>query len=320
MDLLVIFLTGLTTGGVSCAALQAGLLISVLNRKDHQLSISPTLMFLVAKLFIYLVLGYLLGTFGQALSLNLTTRIILQVLSALYMFATALNLLDVHPIFRYVVITPPKFIQRKIRSASKSDALFAPGILGLFTVFIPCGVTQAMEILAINSENGIRGALIMGSFILGTMPLFSLIGLAATKLTKASEKLFFRLSAALLIVMALYSLNGALSVLDSPISISRFLTTFQKLKQYESNQITITVGNHGYTPIYIQVKNNQPVTLTVNTKDVYSCATAFTLRAFNIYKQLGPTDSQTFTFTPTKTGRYTYSCSMGMYTGTLEVI
>jgi plastocyanin domain-containing protein len=85
-------------------------------------------------------------------------------------------------------------------------------------------------------------------------------------------------------------------------------------------KVEIQAVNAGYQPRYFKVKAGQPVELTVSTNETHSCAAAFTFKAFKIATFLGPTDSKTFTFTPTQKGKYTYACSMGMYTGTMEVI
>jgi sulfite exporter TauE/SafE len=42
------------------------------------------------------------------------------------------------------------------------------------TVFIPCGVTQAMEVNAIAVANPIQSSALMFAFVLGTVPLFSI--------------------------------------------------------------------------------------------------------------------------------------------------
>lgn len=369
MNLFIIFLTGLTTGGLSCLAMQGGLLSSVIaNQKDqerediledkqqrkaknkqqylkslqsHNFSLSsfdqldwlPVGMFLVAKLTSHVILGFLLGALGSAITLSLGIRLAFQIFAALFMFATAMNLLDVHPIFRYVVFQPPKFVQRMVRNSSKSKALFAPAILGLMTVFIPCGVTQAMEVLAINTGSPIQGALIMMAFVLGTSPLFAILGVATAKLSEGWYQKFTRFAAVVLIGMALYSVNGVLIVLNSPITLNKIVrpvTYFFSDERFESKllapivdgqqQVTIQVLNHGYEPSYIKIKQGVPTLLTLQSQDTYSCALSFVLNEFGINTFLKATDSQSFTFTPTRTGRYTFTCSMGMYTGIIEVI
>lgn len=352
MNLLIVFLTGLTTGGLTCLAMQGGLLASVITNQKREeideskkllrrtiaplekLDLLPVLMFLAAKLISHTILGLLLGLLGSYISLTLEARLAFQVFTAAFMFATAMNLLNVHPIFRYVVFQPPKFMQRWVRNSTKSRALFSPAILGLMTIFIPCGVTQVMEVAAINSGNPIQGALIMFSFVLGTSPLFLLVGIATAKLSSALQQKFLRFAAYSLVLMALYFFNGVLVALDFPITaqkLTRPISYFFSDDRFNSStntvvedagvqKVTIDVQNNGYSPSYFKVKQGVPVELTVQSNGVYSCAAAFTFREFNIATFLKSTDRQTFTFIPTKKGTFTYACSMGMYTGRMEVI
>ncbi|MEK7092216.1 MAG: sulfite exporter TauE/SafE family protein, partial [Patescibacteria group bacterium] len=185
VNLWVILLTGLTVGGLTCLAVQGGLLTSVIAAREEEeieeginrkSPILPTLAFLSAKLVAYTALGFVLGAFGGAIGISQTAQIIMQFVAGLYMVVVALNLLNVHPIFRYALIQPPKFLTRKVRNQSKSKELFAPAFLGAMTIFIPCGTTLAMEALAISSANAFMGAAIMAAFVLGTTPLFFGVG------------------------------------------------------------------------------------------------------------------------------------------------
>lgn len=341
MNLLAIFLTGLTAGGLSCLAVQGGLLASVLiNQKKQSTPTSqllPTMAFLVAKLFSHTILGFLLGGLGGVIALSLGLRLTFQVLTALFMLATAFNLLKLHPIFRYVAIKPPKFLQRLVRKSSHSQAVFAPAFLGLLTIFVPCGVTQAMEVLAISIANPLQSALIMFSFVLGTFPTFMLIGVLTSKFSHLWQQIFNKVAALVLILMSLYSLNGVLLVLNSPLSLSRLLAPVlssvspandnriewadgPSVNQDQSVQkVVINISNRGYTPNLVKVKKGLPVELTLVSKDTYSCALAFVFREFGINTMLKSNDTQTFKFTPEKKGEFVFTCSMGMYSGTLKV-
>ncbi len=346
MNLWLIFLTGLTTGGVTCAAMQGGLLASVIaNQKKIAVNpgfgrddIAPVTAFMTSKLVSHMILGALLGLVGSAVELSLTAKLIFQGLAAGFMLATALNLLEVHPIFRYIAIRPPRWVYKKLKNNEQNASLFAPGILGLLTVFVPCGVTQAMAVLALSSSSAVEGALIMGTFVLGTAPLFFLIGIGTSRLSEVWRRDFLRVAAFLLIIMGISGINGILQVADSPYSLQRLgpqivrlLPPYDKsapkgqdpnvLLQNGIQKVTISVSNGGYAPRYFRVKSGVPVELTLNTSGgVYSCATAFTFKAFNIYDVLKPVDTKVHKFTPTKLGKYTYTCSMGMYSGVMEVI
>ncbi len=350
MNLWAIFLTGLTTGGVSCAAVQGGLLASIIanqkkqeleqkdkNNKIDQLDWLPVTMFLSSKFISHVILGFLLGGLGSFFAINQGIQITLQIFAALFMFATAMNFLDVHPIFRHLAFTPPKFLRKLVKNSSQSQAVFAPAILGLFSIFIPCGVTQSMEVLAIASGNPIQGALIMGAFVLGTSPLFALLGIVTAKLTENWRNVFNKTAATILIALAIYSFNATLIVLDSPITIGKItekITWFfsderfsqkktgdQTVKQVGNLQkVTIEIKNNGYFPKYFKVKKDIPVELTLSNGGAYSCASAFLFREFDISSIVKVNTKEAFTFTPKEKGKFTFSCSMGMYTGVMEVI
>src|SRR5438874_12252162 len=113
MDLGLIFITGLTTGGLTCMAVQGGLLTSLIAQRAEEdiearskraHSIIPILLFLVAKLIAYTLLGLGLGFLGSKLQLPIETRITLSILVGLYMIGSAFRIIDAHPIFRYLTI------------------------------------------------------------------------------------------------------------------------------------------------------------------------------------------------------------------------
>ena len=340
MNLWVIFLTGLTVGGLTCLAVQGGLLASVIAaREDEEIekgtnkknTVFPTITFLTAKLIAYTILGFILGGFGGPIGISQSAQIIMQLVAGLYMIAVALNLLNVHPIFRYVVIQPPKFLTRKVRNQSKSKDLFAPALLGAMTVFIPCGTTLAMEALAISSANPFMGAAIMAAFVLGTTPLFFGVGWLTSVLGDNFRARFLKIAAIAVIYLGVTSVNGALVAWGSPVSFQSISKSSQinsepktPEKLYSeartSQTAQINVLANGYSPNYIRVKKDSPVTLTLVGKDAYSCASAFRIPTLGISKNLQPNESYTFSFTPKEAGKIAFTCSMGMYSGVIEVI
>lgn len=326
-NLLVIFFTGLITGGLTCLAVQGGLLATTIAEREQerlqegikQGNAKPILYFLSAKLIAYTILGFLLGGVGSFFTLSLGAQAIMQFAVAIFMIGTALNLLNVHPFFRHFVIQPPKFLTRLVRNQSKSKDAFAPALLGAFTVFIPCGTTQAMMALAIASGSPVYGAAILFAFILGTAPLFFLLGYFATKLGDAYHRKFFRVAGVAIILLALYNLTGALvlSGVNLPFSSENKVVVQAPV----SSDITITIEPNGYSPKNLTVAAGQPVTLHLKNVNAYSCAQAFTIPKLGIQKVVAPGQSATIKFTaPTKPGKLTFACSMGMYKGTITII
>ena len=285
MNLWVIFLTGLTVGGLTCLAVQGGLLASVIAAKESEgekvtskkSTVIPTLAFLVAKLIAYTSLGFLLGAFGGAIGISELMQIVMQLIAGLYMIVVALNLLNVHPIFRYAVIQPPKFLTRRVRNQSKSKDLFAPALLGAMTVFIPCGTTLAMEALAISSANALMGAAIMATFILGTSPLFFGVGWITSMLGEKFRTRFLKIAAVAVIYLGLTSINGALVAGGFYSNFNLQSRTDEKMYSEVpvSQAVTINVFSNGYSPNYVRVKKDFPVTVKIVGKDAYSCASAF---------------------------------------------
>jgi len=340
------FLTGLTTGGFTCAAMQGALLASLITNQKKLNAKSgfgfddwgPVTAFLVAKTISHSIFGLLLGLLGSYLTLSLGLRLFFQGATALFLLFTAFNLLDFHPIFRHICFRPPQYISNLMHNSSHS-ILIVPAIFGLLTIFIPCSVTQAIMLSAINSASPITGSLVMSSYTIGTVPLFLAIGIGTARFSEIWRRDFLRLAAVVLIYTALASLNGILLVLDSPLSLQclgpkivRLLPPYEqntKSNYHDPNvrlvnnvqKIKITINEHGYIPQYFRVKKGIPVELTLETDGaVYSCATSFSMKAFEIYETLKPVDSKVNTFTPEKVGKFTFSCSMGAYSGIMEVI
>ena len=336
MQLLFIFLTGLTAGGLSCLALQAGLFTGVVTRESNASKnsvIYAAVAFILTRLAAHTILGLVLGFVGSAVSLSLPLRLFFQSLAGFFMLATAGNMLQLHPYFRYFALRPPKTIYKKIRGLNSSKALVAPALLGAATIFVPCGVTQAMEILAITTADPIQAALIMFSFTAGTSVLFMGLGMVANALSQSKQALFTRIVAIFLIGMGLYALNGVFVVMNAPFTLNtivRPITYFFSDERFAGKQltpttegvqrVTISVTNSGYSPRTVTVRKGVPVELILESSETYSCAVAFVFAEFDIDVFLKPTDRQSFIFTPTQTGRFPFSCSMGMYTGEFVVV
>lgn len=339
MELGIIFLTGLTIGGLTCLAVQGGLLASVIAAREKEViekkgikpnPAFPTLAFLVSKLISYALLGLILGFFGSKISLTSQIQSFIQLGAGIYMIFIALNLLNVHPFFRYFVIQPPRFLTRRIRNKSKSADLFAPAFLGFMTIFIPCGTTLAMEALAISTASPIKGALILGTFVLGTFPMFFGIGFLTAKLGEKFKDNFLKLAAVLLIILGSVSLYGGLVSMGAPISLSRLINSdknssgnmsvdFPPVK--DGYQLTtINVSSNGYSPSTVVLKENLPTKLTLKTNEAYSCAIAFRIPDLKIGVNLTPSGAEILNIPKLSKGEYPFTCSMGMYTGVIKVL
>ncbi len=345
MDLVTIFITGLFAGGLTCIAVQGGLLASsVANHESDKLSdiarrtghIVPILSFLIARLVAYTLVGFVLGALGSVVQLSLSMRIILQLAVGVFMLGTAFNLLYLHPFFRYFVIQPPKSFAKIVKDQSKSKKIFAPALLGAMTVLIPCGATQAMMAYAISTGSLISGGVTMFVFILGTSPLFFILGYV---LKKARESAFFgfnKIASAAIILVAIYNISGAVALtgtkwtfeniaksINCSISFCDNSASSNLVTTKTVNEATIYIEQSGYSssPSVIYIKAGSSVKLNLVNRSGAGCIQAFTIPKLNIQQVIPIGSSTTLEFVaPNERGPLAFMCSMGMYRGVINVI
>lgn len=76
-----------------------------------------------------------------------------------------------------------------------------------------------------------------------------------------------------------------------------------------------------YTPSYLKVQKGVPVHLSVITTGVPNCARPqFKIPDLNISKTLPLSGQSEINFTPSTVGKFTFTCPLGLYSGTIEVI
>ena len=336
MNLWLVFLTGLTTGGFTCLALQGGLLATAIaaqksdTARGWKWTLLPTFIFLLAKVAAYTLIGFLLGLFGSVFQLSITAQMLMQFLVGIFMVATALRMLDVHPVFRRFVLTPPKAVFKFMRNNARSGSYFSPLILGLATVFLPCGTTQAMEIQAIGTANPFWGAATMLAFTLGTTPLFFVLCSLATKFSQTFAQYVYPVAATLVLILGIAALDNGLTLAGSPFTLKDFWVTATGAEansvlgtatgNNEQQSATITVFATGYEPNRLQIKSGIPVSLNLVTKNTQGCTRAIVFPTLGIQKVLPETGATQVNLPALAMGKVPFSCSMGMFTGTIEVI
>jgi sulfite exporter TauE/SafE len=321
----------------------AGLATSLLRTAAAR----PILLFLIAKLVAYTLLGLLLGWLGSLLQLSLFTRALFQLAIGIFMIGTALRMFDVHPIFRYFAFEPPSTVTRFIRRRSKlSESAVTPLFLGALTVLIPCGVTQAMMVVAMGTGNPLSGAAILFAFVLGTSPVFFTVAYLTTQLGSRLESRFKQFVAVMVLVLGLVSIDSGLNLMGSPYSFSSLAQTFAPSASAESTLvsdapaatvvptsknnanttagnapttpvvITINVQNGGYSPSVQRTAGGQPFQIRLVTQNTQSCSRALVIPKLNYQKVLPVTGTTVIDVPPQPAGtELRYSCSMGMYTG-----
>jgi sulfite exporter TauE/SafE len=354
-NILLAFITGLTTGGLSCLAVQGGLLASSLANqieKDIQPSdksrlprnkkpipvqpnrsgmSTPILLFLGAKILAYTLLGLLLGSIGSMFQLSPAARAVLQFAIGIFMVGSALRMLNVHPIFRVFAIETPAFLRRRIRKTAASNVNYStPILLGLLTVLIPCGITQAMMAAALSTADPATGAALMFAFTLGTSPVFFAVAYFATRLGEKLEKYFLRFAAVVVLLLGFFAIDTGLNLAGSPVSFTRLVNGFSAATPstatilqennpaviQESTALTIEIKNNGYEPNVLRAPAGVPVKIKLVSKDVFSCSLSIVIPALKYSVNMMPNDEVIIDIPAQAAGTHIpYACSMGMYTG-----
>jgi len=348
-NLIVIFLTGFLTGGITCTAVQGGLLATVIansklkersdnssgtvreEKKNRLYMIWIVLAFVGAKLASHTILGFFLGLMGEKLQFSVQFTALMLGIASVFMIGMALNMLSVHPFFRRFSITTPRFFRTLLWKQSKRADLVAPIILGALTIFIPCGVTQAMMAQAIVYGKPLTGALILFFFVLGTAPLFILLGLALTTLSETYAKWFSKIAAVLIILTAIWNIYNISTIFGIDRTVGRMIQPVVCQIQYCEDPTSPPAG--GYegqatkTPVITirqteyeidnpYIKAGEEITLTVTNKDGYGCIQYFTIPSLRIQKAIPVGKTETIVFTaPKEKGELSFTCSMGMYRG-----
>lgn len=203
------FIIGLIASVSSCLAVVGGLVLS-LSAKVSQDGVSDKknfILFHIGRFGGFVLLGGLLGAIGSALRISFTFTALLGILASLVMLFLGLNLVGIAA-KRSVTLPSGVFgFFRKIEHKT-----LTPLIIGIATFFLPCGFTQAMQVVALSSGSFLSGALIMGAFALGTLPVLALLSFGSASVAHSKHApLFFKSAGVVVIGLGLFALLGGLA-------------------------------------------------------------------------------------------------------------
>ena len=315
----------------SCAAIVGGLLVavSVKHAERHPNAsrvhkLRPHLLFNAGRLVGFAIFGAVLGWIGQGLSISPGLNGFLVLLLGIVLIGFGVNLMRVLP-KNLPVPTPPKALTRLIHRFTESEHPAVPFVLGAATFFLPCGFTQAMQLYALTLGDPIQSAIVMLVFALGTLP--ALLGIVVfTSMAKGRAlSRFGQIAGAFILVLGIANIQNGAALLDWRIPSSarqraEQAAAFAPALQNNRQVISMNVTSYGtYEPNVLTVFEGVPVVWNITGADFMGCASTLVLPAFGVSAYLHP-GLNTVTFTPSKAGRYTFSCSMGMVRGTMNVI
>jgi sulfite exporter TauE/SafE/copper chaperone CopZ/plastocyanin len=338
------FFFGLFAGFSTCAALVGGLLLSLAKqwgqiyaREEKFLTkLQPYLLFNLGRILSFALLGGIIGLIGAKIKFSLGFTAILILLVSLLMVALGLQMLGVK-YFQKFQITLPRFITRKIAYEKNFQGKFMPILLGAFTFFLPCGFTLTAQSLALISGSFWQGAAIMFFFALGTAVGLLAIGFSSVKFLEKphlSEK-FLKVAGTLVLFFAFYNFNAQLNVLGLPslsdLKLDSFAQAIYQKNSFNDKDlppivngkqiIKMKASRYGYEPNYFKVRVGIPVRWEIEDVGTSGCTNAIVAKGlFPDEIPLTPGKVSVKEFTPTRPGKYKFSCWMGMVSGIIEVV
>lgn len=326
MDILVVFLLGLTSG-FHCLFMCGNVVFGYFLKTDNKtVKANSVFLYNSGRLISYAFVGASLGLLGKTINLTaiqpyalLFTSIILILIAirqadiGFFKKTSAQSILD-------------KAYQKlftRYFSYGKSKKPGAPLLLGLLTGFMPCTPLQAAQVYAITSANPLKGSLIMLSFGLGNLPFLLISGFIATKASSFLKAKLKYAIAAIMLILGIGMLNRALLSFGSNLTLSTGLKYFsEKIKnsgdpedvKYKDAYI-LKIENVSYIPSTLVVPAGKKIRIVVERNESIPCSNELLIPELKVRKTLKPFGKTVLELPPLKPGIYRLTCQMFMMEG-----
>jgi len=331
---IVALVVGLTAGFSTCMALVGGLILGLSARyaDKHQSATTiqkfkPHLFFNLGRIFTFFALGGVMGLFGSFFKLNGSVMGLLTIGIGLVMLILGLQLTELFPRLANKGITLPAGLaklfgidQHKQKEYSHKNAM----ILGGLTFFLPCGFTQAMQLVAIGSGSFVTGAIVMGLFAIGTAPGLLSVG-GITSIVKGNfAKIFFRFAGALVIILAFYNISNGFNLTGYRLSLPSHPSSSSTSTSVDKNAIVIKTvftpgqGTQDISPNSFNVEVGKTYVLSIEAKgDGQGCMSTIMIPGVYDTPMLITKGMLTLPFKIDKPGTYNITCAMGIVRGSI---
>lgn len=336
----IVLLVGLTAGISTCMALVGGLVLSVSARYSElnpnlapTKKLTPHLLFNLGRIIFFGIFGGIIGLFGSIIQFSATAIGFMTLLVGGVMLILGLQTTKMFPILNKISFTLPKKLYKLLGISDRVTGSYSNKstfVLGALTFFLPCGFTQAMQLFAVSSGSALTGALTMSVFALGTAPGLLGLGGLASMINGRASKFFFKFVGVVVVALALFNISNGANLTGISSAVSPKLPQQEEVKGQKAEDQNVTMENgvqvvkmtqnySGYTPNSFTIKKDLPVKWVINSTNAFTCASSLTIPQLNIRKNLVEGEN-VINFTATKVGALRFSCIMGMYNGSFNVI
>jgi sulfite exporter TauE/SafE/copper chaperone CopZ len=347
----MLFIIGLVTS-VHCAAMCGGINLSQCLPPGAGAGggmgvLRPSLLYNGGRVLSYTLVGAAVGGLGSVVSFSGPMEGVVQLIAGLFMVVMGLNMLGVFPGLRRFSLRMPRFFARRIDA--EREAGRNPLLVGLLNGLMPCGPLQAMQLYALSTGGPLRGALSMFLFSLGTTPLMFGLGALGSFLGKKGTARIMKGGAVLVTVLGLtmfsngWNLSGFSGTFGFPGSrgtrpipgtagtvqtgsapragsgAASGAAPFKPVLAGGAQIVKTTLSSGRYSPITVQVGIPVKWTIEAPPGSITGCNNRMILREYGIEHRFR-TGENLIEFTPERTGKFTYSCWMGMIRSTITVV
>ncbi|WP_067469801.1 sulfite exporter TauE/SafE family protein [Actinomadura macra] len=196
-------------------------------------------------------------------------------------------------------------------------------LLGAATILVPCGLTLSAELLAVTSRSALGGAVVMSGFVLGTAPLFGIIGVTVGRSLAALRGRITVLLAAGLLVAAGWTLlsglrlGGWLPAGGDETAAAADSARFVRTDASGTQIVTVWALDQGYRPALVTARAGVPTVLVLKTQGTRGHTRAFTIPARDKDVIL-PVDGETrIDLGVPEKSRMRFVCASGHYPGAI---
>ena len=203
MSFAALFAAGLLTS-VHCLAMCGGINLSQcvgLQDDDTRASAARPILYNLGRVLSYTLIGGIVGALGSVLFISNTIKGIIMVVAAIFMLAISLMMLGWLPGFLM-----PGLLRNWLQGSERTKTGRGPFIIGLLNGLMPCGPLQAMQLYALSTGSALLGAFSMFLFSMGTVPLMLGAGLVVSALKGRFTRAITRVSAVLVMLIAVMTL------------------------------------------------------------------------------------------------------------------
>jgi len=289
----ILFLFGIVAGFSSCGALMSGIIIGFDKEKYKIFG---------GRIISYSIFGGILGYIGEKVILGGWVNWLMVAVSVV-MILTALEMLGVRWVSKF------KMGWNKNLGKRIAEDKMA-WLVGLLSVFLPCGFTLLVEGTAVMSGSWIKGLEMMFIFAVGSSVSLWLIskGVGRIKNQKAVGLLvlFF-------VFYNLWFLTVPGILRQNPPTL-RAPSLENGGRENESKVVKLTYSTFGLAPSEVIIKKGEKVRLEIEVKESqYGCMSTILLPGlFGKAQTLTKGRTLVMEFMPGKVGSYQFVCAMGV--------